>query len=25
VKMLMKADVNYGWGSEIVLYTTQTA
>jgi len=25
VKMLMKEDVNYGWGDEIVLYTTQTA
>lgn len=25
VKMLFKADVQYGWGSEIVLYTTQTA
>lgn len=24
-KMLFKGDVQYGWGSEIVLYTTQTA
>lgn len=25
IKMLMKADVNFGFGDEIVLYTTQTA
>lgn len=25
VKMLLKEDVNYGWGEHIVLYTTQTA